>query len=280
MTMPDLQPEVGWSSLATKWDTSGADWNTPVAERLVELAGLRTGMTVLDVGCGAGAATFAAARAAGETGRAIGVDSAAAMVHRARYDGRDRGIRNVLFAIEDAAQLSYPAETFDAVISSMVVRYLPDLAKALRGWRYVLKPRGLLAFSWVAHDDPAWQPVLAAVDRFVPAGQTGWTQRKRRTIPGMEALLPPELSVVTITEPFTTRYKNAGHFWESSWTQAPATAWSQIPESQRHEARAAAFEVLAGLAARDGSLERTREVCYTIGRLPSPATVPAQAKGG
>lgn len=275
MTMQDLRPEAGWSSLATKWDTSGADWNTPVAERLVELAGLRTGMTMLDVGCGAGAATFAAARAVGETGRVIGVDSAAAMVHRARYDGRDRGIRNVLFALEDAAQLSYPADTFDAVISSMVVSYLPDPARALRGWRYVLKPGGLLAFSWATHDDPAWQPALAAVDRFVPAGQTGWTQRKRKTIPDMEALLPPELSAVTITEPFTTRYMNVGHFWESSWTQAPATVWSQIPESQRHEARAAAFEVLAGLAARDGSLERTREVCYTIGRLPPPA----QAEG-
>jgi len=275
----DVTPTVTWSSLASAWDTSGADWNTPVAERLVELAELRPGGAVLDVGCGAGAATFAAARVIGSSGLAVGVDSAGAMVTRAKYDARDRGIKNVLFAVDDAMQLSYSARTFNAVISSMVVPYLPHPAKALHGWAHLLVGGGTLAFSWGMRDDPAWQPVLEAVDRFIPSEHAGWTKRKRWAISEAEALPPPEMSVSTVTEPVTTRYQHADHFWASSWTQAPARIWSQIPEARRDEARAAAFGVLAGLAARDGSLERTRTVCYTVARLASPATVPVQANG-
>jgi ubiquinone/menaquinone biosynthesis C-methylase UbiE len=52
MTAPDVN--AGYSELAPAWDTSGADWNKPVAERLVALAALAPGMHVLDVGCGAG----------------------------------------------------------------------------------------------------------------------------------------------------------------------------------------------------------------------------------
>jgi ubiquinone/menaquinone biosynthesis C-methylase UbiE len=276
----DVIPGATWSTLAAAWDTSGADWNTPVAERLVELAELRPGMAVLDVGCGAGAATLAAAQVIGDSGFAVGVDSAGAMVTRARYDARDRGIKNVLFALEEATQLSYSEHTFDAVISSMVVSYLPYPAKALHSWAHLLKGGGTLAFTWVMGDDPAWQPVLRAVDKFLPPEHTGWTaSRKWWTVQEAEALLPRDMTASTVIEPFTTRYDNADHFWESSWTQAPAIAWSHIPESQRDDARAAAFAVLAGLSARDGSLERTRTVCYTVGRLSSSATVPAQANG-
>ena len=65
MTGSDLTARVAgaYSTLAPRWDTSGAAWNQPVATRLLALAGLAPGMRVLDVGCGAGAVSIAAARA-------------------------------------------------------------------------------------------------------------------------------------------------------------------------------------------------------------------------
>jgi SAM-dependent methyltransferase len=259
------RPEVAWSALASRWDTSGAAWNGPVAERLVQLAGLGPGMSVLDVGCGAGAATIPAARAV-SPGTVTGVDSAAAMVVRARREAAQAGIRNAIFACEDASALPYPAASFDAVISSLVVAYLPGPATALHGWHYLLRSGGTLAFSWVQAEDPAWTPVFEAVDRFLPPDRRWSPRAKRWSVADVEGLLPPGLDVTTSTDPVTTGYQSMAHWWASSWTQAPALSWSHIPPMARNEARQAAFAVLAGLAGCDGWLERTRTVSYTVAR--------------
>jgi ubiquinone/menaquinone biosynthesis C-methylase UbiE len=232
-----------------------------VAERLVALAGLRPGMDVLDVGCGAGAATIPAARIAAP-GRVTGIDSAATMIVRARQGAAEANAGNVLFLCGDAMSPSFGPATFDAVISSMVVQHLPDPATALPAWLELLRPGGLLAFSWAGAEDPAWVGVFDAVDTFLPPGDR-WAARRQLTAAEVRAMLPPGLDVTTITEPISHRYANMDHWWETSWTQAPAVAWSKLPQSARRDAREAAFAVLAGLTARDGSLERTRSVCYT-----------------
>lgn len=46
----------------------------PVIERLLAHANLKTGHTVLDLGSGTGAATFAAAKCVGESGKVTAVD--------------------------------------------------------------------------------------------------------------------------------------------------------------------------------------------------------------
>jgi len=61
-------------------------------------------------------------------------------------------------------------------------------------------------------------------------------------------------------------YRDLEHWWLSSWTQAPAITWSQIPPEDHDTAKQAAFAALRGLANRDGSLDRVRTVCYTIAR--------------
>lgn len=259
--------EVAWSTLAARWDTAGAAWNGPVAERLVELADLQPGMAVLDAGCGTGAASIPAARAVAPGGQVTGIDTAAAMITRARRQAAHAGITNAIFCCEDAARLPYEPASFDAVIASLVVYLLPRPAAALTGWHRLLRRLGVLAFSWVAAEDPAWEDAFTAVDTFLPEPQRWSAYRRQWTVPEAEDLLPQEMTgIITVTEPVISRYTSMDHWWQSAWTQAPALAWQHITPSQRGDACQAAFTKLQKLPAADGSLQRVRTVCYTMAK--------------
>jgi ubiquinone/menaquinone biosynthesis C-methylase UbiE len=263
-----------YTALAGRWDTGGAAWNQPVADRLVALAGPAPGMRVLDAGCGAGAASVTAARAVGPGGHVVGIDTAEPMLTRARQHAGEAGLGNTAFQHADAADPPFGPASFDAVLASMVIYLLPDPAAAIARWRELLRPGGALAFTWVIAEDPAWDPVFAAVDAFLPTGQEGWCAFTRRSpwnsAAAVEGMLPrAAYSVITtVVEPVVTRYRDRSHWWESSWTQAPRLFWQHIPQAQREAARAAAFGHLEGLGAPDGSLARARTVGYTIARRP------------
>src|SRR6266478_887491 len=66
-------------------------------EQALRLAGLRPGMRVLDVGCGPGDVSFAAARLVGPTGTVLGVDSAAEIIEVARTRAAEQGLSWVSF---------------------------------------------------------------------------------------------------------------------------------------------------------------------------------------
>jgi SAM-dependent methyltransferase len=272
VTGRDLTARVtgAYSTLAQRWDTSGADWNQPVADRLVALAGLAPGMHVLDIGCGAGAVSVPAARAVAPDGRVTGIDLAGPMLTRARQAALAERLTNVVFLNADASEPSFRPASFDAVLASLMVYLLADPAATVARWRNLLRPGGLLAFTWVIAEDPRLEPVYAAVDGFMPDGQEGWNAFRRRhgwtTVGHAEGLLGGCVDVRTVAEPVTTRFESMDHWWESSWTQAPAVVWRHIPVDRRDQARDVAFRVLEGLRDGDGSLTRVRTVCYTLGR--------------
>ncbi|HJZ58591.1 MAG TPA: methyltransferase domain-containing protein, partial [Gemmataceae bacterium] len=117
------------------------------AERLVELASLRSGQVVLDVASGTGHAAIAAAQSVGPQGRVVAVDASAEMCERAQQKVVQLGLTNVEVRQGDGAALALPAANFDAVICASAVYTFPDIPAALIEWRRVLKPAGRLAFS-------------------------------------------------------------------------------------------------------------------------------------
>jgi ubiquinone/menaquinone biosynthesis C-methylase UbiE len=264
-----------YTALGRSWDTAGAAWNQPVAARLVALAGLAPGMHVLDAGCGAGAATIPAARAVSPGGQVTGIDVAEPMLERTRDAAGAAGLDNVTVQNADAADPPFAPASCDAILACLVAYLLPDPAAAISRWHCLLRPAGILALSWVLTDDPAWAAVFAAVDEFLPGGQQGWAAFSRRapwsSVPAVEAMLAAYSRVTTTAEPVTTRYDSPDHWWASSWTQAPALIWRHIPPGRRGQARDGAFKILKDLRGADGTLARTRTVCYTTAR-PTPAS--------
>jgi ubiquinone/menaquinone biosynthesis C-methylase UbiE len=259
---------AAYTAMADRWDTAGAAWNQPVAERLVELTGIAPPMRVLDVGCGAGAVSLRAARAVRPGGHITGIDLAAPMLARARDEAAAAGLDNATFEQADAMAPPFGPGRFDAVLGSFVVYLLPDAAGAVARWLTLLRPGGVLGFTWVVAEDPAWEPVFEAVDAFMPDGQPGWNAYWRRwySPAEAEAILTGYTAVHTAAEPVTTRYASPEHWWESCWTQGPRLVWQHIPPDRRGVARDAAFALMDPIRAADGSYPRVRTTCYTMAR--------------
>ena len=112
-------------------------------EEEVALARIGSGDRVLDVGCGTGSLTIAAARAAGPTGRVVGVEPSAEMIERARAKAR-RARRDVELVATAGEALPFPDDAFDVVLLSLVLHQLPSdpLHRTMAEVRRVLAPGG------------------------------------------------------------------------------------------------------------------------------------------
>jgi demethylmenaquinone methyltransferase/2-methoxy-6-polyprenyl-1,4-benzoquinol methylase/phosphoethanolamine N-methyltransferase len=120
--------------------------------RLVELAGLREGDRVLDVGCGTGTLALGLKSRMG-TGEVHGIDASPEMIAVAREKAAKAGsASDVQVALIEA--LPFPDATFDLVTSSLMLHHLPDDLKrtGLDEIRRVLKPGGrVMAMDFAAH---------------------------------------------------------------------------------------------------------------------------------
>lgn len=107
--------------------------------------GMKPGMRVLDVGCGAGAFTRFVAEALEGRGAVVGVDHDEDLLAKARASTPARDGLEVEFRRADALKLDFPDASFDAVVSGFLLCILPSPLDALREMRRVTKPGGLIA---------------------------------------------------------------------------------------------------------------------------------------
>lgn len=117
------------------------------AHQLVIVAKLTPGQRVLDVACGTGLATMAAAQVVGKNGNVIGIDVAPKMVELARKKADSAGLSNVEFREGNAEALGLNDASIDAVICASSIFFFNDIPKALHEWRRVLKPGGTISFT-------------------------------------------------------------------------------------------------------------------------------------
>jgi ubiquinone/menaquinone biosynthesis C-methylase UbiE len=125
---------------------SKSQWHRAYAEGLIAHSAIRLGDRVLDAGVGTGFAAIAAATRVGPSGRVVGVDVSPGMLQQARV-AVDAGLRNIELRLADACALhDLPAESFDAIICSAALLYMP-VQRALTEWRRLLRPGGTIGFS-------------------------------------------------------------------------------------------------------------------------------------
>lgn len=130
-----------WSS-GDAYDPYVGRWSRLLAPRFLAWAGVRAPRDALDVGCGTGAlsdALFAAgaARVEGIDRSPEHVASAASRLPQAR------------FRVGDAQKLDFADASFDAVVSGLVLNFVPDAARAAAEMRRVARPGGVVAaYVW------------------------------------------------------------------------------------------------------------------------------------
>lgn len=117
----------------------------PATERLLDLANIRAGSRVLDVGAGAGEQALGAAHRAGSTGSVLATDISQSMLEMTRTAALQAGLPNVSTRVMDAQHLQLPSGSFDVVISRFALMLIPDIHKALTEIRRVLRSGGTLA---------------------------------------------------------------------------------------------------------------------------------------
>lgn len=129
-----------------------------ITRRFLEDAGIASGMTVLDVGSGAGDVAFAAADLVGPGGRVVGVDVNPAVLEIARARAHDAGRHNVTFVTGDCRTAPL-GNDFDAAIGRMVLMYTRDISETVRVIADRVQPGGIVAFA-----EGDFTPVLGYAD--------------------------------------------------------------------------------------------------------------------
>ena len=117
-----------------------------LTHELFRLAGISAGMTVVDVGCGAGDVSFLAAAMVGPSGRVLGVDKSPDAIATATARAEQAGLRNVRFEVGEVASLAID-QPVDAIVGRLVLLYMPDPSATLAQLATLVKPGGVLAFQ-------------------------------------------------------------------------------------------------------------------------------------
>ncbi len=113
----------------------------------LDLADLRPGETVLDLGSGSGTDSFLAALAVGAGGRVFGVDMTPAQLAKATRLAEEAHLGNVSFLDGYIEQSSVPAGSIDCVISNGVINLSPDKPTVFQSAAEALRPGGRLALA-------------------------------------------------------------------------------------------------------------------------------------
>jgi SAM-dependent methyltransferase len=144
--MPTDNYLMGRSAAETQRLRAQAEIYASHTDHLLRMAGLTPGMRVLDLGCGVGDVTFAAARLVGASGAVIGVDVDAGVLTVAADRAVRSGIENVSFVRAEIPDIPIEGDV-DAIIGRLILIHLDDPTGALRALRGRVRLGGVIAFQ-------------------------------------------------------------------------------------------------------------------------------------
>lgn len=164
-----FNPELFKAQQRQMWDNVAAGWQAwwgtfergaqKVSDKIVELAEVKPGDTVLDIATGIGEPAITAAKRVKPNGKVVATDISPQMLAIAKARAKSLGLDSIMeFRESDAEKLDFPKSTFNAVLSRWGLMFLPNLPGALTQIRQLLTPNGRL--SAAVWSTPSKVPLL------------------------------------------------------------------------------------------------------------------------
>jgi ubiquinone/menaquinone biosynthesis C-methylase UbiE len=241
-----LHTEVRRDTWGEEFGQSG--WITaPEQDRFMEFLGLKSGQTLLDIGCGSGGPTLRFAERSGATARGIDVHHDG--IATARRQAAERGLGDrVAFEVCDATgPLQFGDGSFDAAMSVDAISHMPNHAKVVAEWARVIKPGGKLLFT----------------NASVLTGEATHEELAIRGNFGLQVYVAPDVDEraieaaglrLIVKEDTTEQTATIAHRWHDA--RAKREAGLRECEGSDAFERLQGFLAVASLLAREGRLRR------------------------
>ncbi|MDP9420207.1 MAG: methyltransferase domain-containing protein [Actinomycetota bacterium] len=235
----------------------------------MELADLREGQSVLDVGSGRGATLLPAAGRVGPTGRVLGVDLSEEMVGLLGLEIEHRGVTNAEARRMDAEALDVADNSFDVALSSFVLHLLPHPDAAAGELRRVLRPGGRVAASAPTGAGRQWDFLMRLFRRFAPRATRSVPLPIRANFDLASILSSAGFEVLrSIEEQMEFRFADEQAWWEWAWSHGMRALFEALAPSDLDQLRDEAFSELVAFRTPQG-VPMNQTVTFVVAQKPS-----------
>ena len=168
---------------------------------------VKSGMSVLDAGCGPGTITQGLAEIAAP-GKVIGCDLEPGMVDRAAELAEGKELDNLSFQVGNILDLPFEDNSFDVVMSCAVTEHLSEPVKAMSELGRVAKQGGIVGITRTDWSASLFAPPCPAAERFIELFEHGFTTQGATMFGGKD--LPRMLQEAGLTvEEMVITFSNA-----------------------------------------------------------------------
>jgi len=258
------------------WDLAASDYERlwqaqlgPAQADMLARVELRAGERVVDVACGTGLVSFAAAAVVGAGGDVLGVDISGAMVDAAQRRADALGVGQASFARMDAEALDLGDAGFDAALCGLGLMYVPDPARAVREMRRVVRPGGRVGLAvWGERSRCGWSAVFPIVDAEVASDVcplffglgTGDALARLCAEAGLAQVQLRRIATTLV-------YDDGDEACDAAFVGGPvALAWSRFDAAIRERVRASYRDAISPWRQADGGYRIPGEFVVVVAR--------------